>query len=303
MDLRIGTRGSDLALTQARQVADRLGAAGVDGEIVTITTTGDRREIPRDPADVGKALWTREIEEALAEGDVDLAVHSLKDLPAELPTGLIVGAVLPREDAGDVLVSRGEPRSIDDLPEGARVGTGSIRRAASIRKIRPDVRVVELKGNVPTRLRRLEDGDFDVIVLAAAGLNRLGLEPPGLHPVDASVMPPALCQGIVAVEIRQEDAREHWVEALNHPVTMSATRAERALLAELEVGCGAPVGGLATVTDGAMTVYGEVLSPDGRTWVRERDRGPAEDAEAIGHRVGRALVEGEAAPLLRSLRS
>lgn len=290
-------------MTQARQVADRLGEAGVDAEIVTITTTGDRREIPRDPADVGKALWTREIEEALAEGDIDLAVHSLKDLPAELPRGLVVGAVLPREDPGDVLVSRGESRSIDDLPEGARVGTGSIRRAASIRKARPDVRVVELKGNVPTRLRRLEDGDFDAIVLAAAGLNRLGLEPPGLHRLDSSVMPPALCQGIVAVEIRQEDRREHWVEALDDPMTMTATRAERALLSELEVGCGAPVGGLATVADGELRVYGEVLSPDGRTWVRERDSGAAEDAELIGHRVGRALVEGEAAPLLRSLRS
>jgi len=284
-------------------VADRLSRAGYESAIVTITTAGDRREIPREPADIGKALWTREIEEALAQGEIDLAVHSLKDLPAALPRGLMVGAVLPREDPGDVLVSRDEPRAIEELPEGARVGTGSVRRGASLRKARPDVDVVELKGNVPTRLRRLEEGDFDAIVLAAAGLNRLVLSPGGAHPLDPSVMPPALCQGIVAIEVRQEDRTKGWIEALNDAVTMTATRAERALLAELEVGCGAPVGGLARVREGRLEVYGEVLSPDGRRWARKSVRGAEEDAAELGRAVGRALLEGEGAAILDSLRS
>lgn len=288
-------------MAQARQVAARLESEGLAAEIVEITTTGDRREVPRDPADIGKALWTREIEVALSSGEVDLAVHSLKDLPAELPTGLTIGATLPREDPSDVLVSRGEPRPVSGLPSGARVGTGSIRRAASLRRARPDVEVVELKGNVPTRLRRLEEGAFDAIVLASAGLNRLGLRPPGAFRLD-DVMPPALCQGIVAVEIRQEDLREHWVRALAHEETMTVMRAERALLRELGVGCGAPVGGLATVRDGVLRVFGEVLSPDGREFVRESVEGPAGDAEALGSRVGRMLVEGAAAGLLKSLR-
>lgn len=284
-------------------MADRLSRAGYESAIVTITTAGDRREIPREPADIGKALWTREIEEALAQGEIDLAVHSLKDLPAALPRGLMVGAVLPREDPGDVLVSRDEPRAIEELPEGARVGTGSVRRGASLRKARPDVDVVELKGNVPTRLRRLEEGDFDAIVLAAAGLNRLVLSPGGAHPLDPSVMPPALCQGIVAIEVRQEDRTKGWIEALNDAVTMTATRAERALLAELEVGCGAPVGGLARVREGRLEVYGEVLSPDGRRWARKSVRGAEEDAAELGRAVGRALLEGEGAAILDSLRS
>lgn len=302
-DLRIGTRGSDLALAQARQVAARLEAEGLAAEIVRITTTGDRREIPRDPAEVGKALWTREIEEALRAGEIDLAVHSLKDLPAELPRGLIVGAALPREDPADVLVSRSQPRSVSDLPSGATVGTGSIRRAASLRRARSDVEVLELRGNVPTRLRRLEEGAFDAIVLAAAGLSRLGLSPDGAFRLDDEVMPPALCQGIVAVEIRQEDAREHWVGALADGDTMWAMRAERALLAELEVGCGAPVGGLAAVEGDRLRVYGEVLSPDGRASVREEAEGPLGEAEALGRRVGRALVDGAGASILRSLGS
>lgn len=289
-------------MAQARQVAARLEAEGLAAEIVEITTTGDRREVPRDPADIGKALWTREIEVALSTGDVDLAVHSLKDLPAELPVGLTIGATLPREDPSDVLVSRGEARPVAGLPSGARVGTGSIRRAASLRRARPDVEVVELKGNVPTRLRRLEEGAFDAIVLASAGLNRLGLRPPGAFVLDDEVMPPALCQGIVAVEIRQEDLREHWVGGLAHAETMTVMRAERALLRELGVGCGAPVGGLATIRDGVLRVFGEALSPDGREFVRESVEGPPGDAEALGSRVGRMLVEGAAAGLLTSLR-
>lgn len=200
-------------------------------------------------------------------------------------------------------MSRGDARSIDELPEGARVGTGSIRRAAALAKARSDLDVVELKGNVPTRLRRLEEGDYDAVVLAAAGLNRLGRAPAGLHPIDPVVMPPALCQGVVAVEVRAGDSDAAWVAALNHAVTMSATRAERALLAELEVGCGSPVGGLAVVEGARVTVYGEVLSPDGSRWVREMDEGPVSKAAAVGRAVGRALLTGEGASLLQSLRS
>lgn len=283
-------------------MAARLRAAGVESEVVTITTSGDRREIPRDPADVGKALWTREIEEALASGDIDLAVHSLKDLPAALPEGLMIGAVLPREDPGDVLISRHVPRSIEALGRGAAVGTGSIRRRAYLHKARSDLKIGHLKGNVPTRLKRLDEGRFDAIVLAAAGLNRLDLRPPGLHPLDYDVMAPALCQGIVAVEIRREDRREGWVAALNDVPTMTVTRAERALLDELDVGCGAPVGGLARVDGGTLRVFGEVLSPDGSRAVREEAEGAVSDAETLGRRVGQKLIRGDAADLLENLR-
>lgn len=300
--LTIGTRGSDLALAQARQVAARLTDAGVASEIVTITTSGDRRGISRDPGDIGKALWTREIEDALSGGDVDLAVHSLKDLPADLPSGLVIGAVLPREDPSDVLVSRDAPRTPDRLPPRARVGTGSVRRAACLLRARPDLDVRPLKGNVPTRIRRLEEERFDAIVLAAAGLNRLGLRPVGLCVIGHDVMPPALCQGIVAVEVREDDAAQPWVRALSDRRTMAVTRAERALLAALDVGCGAPVGGLAVVQGGSIRLFGEVLSADGGRSARESTRGPVEEADVLGRRLGAKLLEESASALMAELR-
>ncbi len=268
---------------------------------MTITTTGDRREIPRDPRDIGKALWTREIEEALRDGEIDLAVHSLKDLPAKLPEGLEIGAVRPREDPRDVLVSAGDPVPVDGLARGARVGTGSTRRVAALLRSRPDLEVVPLKGNVPTRLKRLEEGAFDAIVLAAAGLNRLGLKPPGGVPLEPDVMTPALCQGIVAIEVREADLGAPWVAALDHEETATATRAERALLGALGVGCGAPVGGLARLGEGTVEVFGEVLSLDGASHAAERASGPTEEAAALGRAVGRRLVEDSAAELLAEL--
>jgi hydroxymethylbilane synthase len=291
-----------LALVQARAVAERLGEAGHETEVVVITTSGDAGVRATEPGQAGKALWTQEIEDALAVGTIDLAVHSLKDLPADLPSGLTLGAVLTRQDPRDVLISRDRPVAPSDLDEGARVGTSSIRRAAALRSMRPDVNVVELKGNVPTRLRRLEAGDFDAIVLAAAGLNRLGRKPTGARALEPDEMCPALCQGIVGIEVRREDEAADWVRVLNDPQTLRAARAERALLRTLGVGCGAPVGGLAVVDGDELELRGVVWSHDGSREVEVSLRDDHSDPVSLGVRVGRALLDGAAADLLVELR-
>jgi len=301
--LRIGTRGSDLALVQARAVARRLEALGRASEIIVITTTGDRRSRAPEPGEIGKALWTLEIEEALADGEIDLAVHSLKDLPADLPEGLALGATPVRQDPRDVLIAREGPVSVETLPRGSRVGTSSVRRRAGLLRANPALEVVSLKGNVPTRVRRLEAGDFDAIVLAAAGLNRLEMQPDGLFPLEPEVMTPAICQGIVGIEVRETDLEADWVRALRHDETWVAARAERAFLGTLEIGCGAPVGGLAGVSDERVELRGVVLGPGGDRYFESRISGPVDDAEEVGRAVGRELVEGDASGLVGELRS
>ncbi len=302
--LRIGTRGSDLALWQARHVAALL--ARLPGapptELVLIRTEGDRvTDVPLAQV-AGKAFFTKEIEEALLAGTVDLAVHSLKDLATAMPAGLALGAVLEREDPRDALLARGA-RSLEELPAGARVGTSSLRRRALLARWRPELALVDLRGNVPTRIERLDEGRFDAIVLAAAGVRRLGRAEriSAYLPVDR--MPPAVAQGAVAVQLRADDARAiDWVARLDHAPTHVATAAERALLAALEGGCQIPVGALAEVTGERLTLAGTVCALDGRRSVEDRISGAAAEAAALGAELARRLLAAGAGEILAAIR-
>jgi hydroxymethylbilane synthase len=308
--LRIGTRGSDLALWQAHHVAtllSRLG--GADGnlqiQIVEIRTEGDH-VLDRPLSEVpGKAFFTKEIEEALAAGHVDLAVHSLKDLPTELPDGLALAAVLEREDPRDVWLAKGGSAGAGfaALPAGGRVGTSSLRRRALLARYRPDLELVDLRGNVPTRVRRVEEGKYDAIILAAAGVKRLGLERHITQYLPLDRFLPAVAQGAVAVEIRAHDeATRDWVRRLDHPPTHLTTAAERALLAALQGGCQVPVGALATLAGEQLTLAAEVVALDGGRFVSGRKSGPATRPEELGRALAEELVAGGAAEILAQIR-
>jgi hydroxymethylbilane synthase len=308
--LRIGTRGSELAIWQARHVAGLLSALdGAPGElshltveIVEIRTEGDQ-VLDRPLSQVeGKAFFTREIEEALAAGTVDLAVHSLKDLPTALPDGLAIGAVLERGDPRDVWLSRAGA-GFAALAAGARIGTSSLRRRALVARWRPELELVDLRGNVPTRVRRLEEGRYDAIVLAAAGVERLGLERHVTEWLPLAKFLPAVAQGAIAVEIRAGDeATAAWVNRLDHEPTRFATDAERALLAALEGGCQVPVGALATVEGTELRLAAEVLSIDGRRRVAGERRGSTSRAGEIGRELAAELIENGAAAILAEAR-
>jgi hydroxymethylbilane synthase len=284
--VRIGTRGSALALAQAQTVADALGGA----ELVTVTTTGDRQ---RDAGDKGR--WVRELDDALLRGDVDLAVHSAKDVPAELHPGIALAAAPPRADPRDALCGAA---SLDALGEGARVGTSSVRRAAQLRALRDDLDVVELRGNVDTRLRRLADGDYDAIVLALAGLERLGRRDAADGTLDEFV--PAAGQGVLLITARAGDeAALDAARSLNHAQTLTCLLAERALVLELEADCATPVGAHAEVHgDGELTLRCFVGREDGAAWVRDELTGPAEAPEELGAQVARRLLAAGAAEVL-----
>ena len=266
--VRIGTRGSPLALVQAHEVRTRLMAAhGLPEqrfEIVVIRTSGDRIQ-DRPLAEAGgKGLFTKEIEEALLRGDIDLAVHSMKDMPTELPDGLTIAAIPPREDVRDAFISLQWP-SLAAMPAGARVGTSSLRRAAQVRRLRPDVEVVGFRGNVETRLAKLEQGLAGATFLACAGLRRLGRADRITLAIEPAEMLPAVAQGAVGVEIRSGDqATGRLVGALDDAPSAMAVEAERAFLARLEGSCRTPIAALAVLADGAITLYGEILTPDGR---------------------------------------
>ena len=292
--IRIGTRGSPLALAQAREVQTRLEAAHGAGrlafEVCVIKTTGDRiQDRPLSEAG-GKGLFTKEIEEALLAHEVDIAVHSMKDMPTVLPAGLALAAFLPREDVRDALIST-RARSLSDLPGGAVVATSSLRRAAQVQHLRPDIRVVPMRGNVETRLRKLAEGAADATLLAMAGLNRLGLADRAAGPVPVNEMLPAVAQGVIGVEIRAEDsATAEILVPLNHEPTALAVTAERGFLAKLEGSCRMPIAALAELADGKVEFRGMILSPDGRRCFK-------------AHRVGRpeqalSLAEDAAAELL-----
>jgi hydroxymethylbilane synthase len=265
--IRIGTRGSPLALYQAHHVRDRLaeahGLAPERFEIVVIKTSGDRIQ-DRPLAEVGgKGLFTKELEEALNARDIDLAVHSMKDMATALPDGLVIGAVLEREDARDAFVSVKYPR-LAALAQGAVVGTSSLRRAAQLRHMRPDVRVVEFRGNVETRINKLEAGIADATFLACAGLKRLGKAARITEAVPTEVMLPAVAQGAIAIEVRGDDvATNRLVAALDDRDTAAAVAAERVFLARLEGSCRTPIAGHAEVRNGALRLRGEILKPDG----------------------------------------
>ena len=291
--LRIGTRGSPLALAQASLVrarlAEALGVAAERIELKIIRTTGD---VIRDRplAEVGgKGLFTKEIEEALLAGDIDLAVHSAKDMPTELPAGLSIAAVLPREDPRDAFISR-KAATLRALPVGAIVGTASLRRQALVKRARPDLRVVNFRGNVETRLRKLEEGAVDATLLALAGLNRLGRADAATAILPLDEFLPAVGQGIVALEARDGDARTRaLVEPVNAPEDATALAAERAFLAVLDGSCRTPIAGFATLGGGRLRFRGLIARPDGSESFAAEREGAAADAAELGADAGREL--------------
>src|SRR3984893_15084712 len=265
--LRIGTRGSPLALAQARMVRSRLAAVqGVDEERITLTvirTTGDMIQDRTLAQAGGKGLFTKEIEEALAARTIDLAVHSAKDMPTVLPDGLTIAAVLPREDARDVFISR-VAKTLQELRAGAVVGTASLRRQAIVKRLRPDLQVVPIRGNVETRLRKLDDGVVDATLLALAGLKRLGLTDAVTSIFAVDEFLPAVGQGIVAIETRADDhATRTLLAAINHAETETALAAERAFLAVLDGSCRTPIAGHAVIAAGRLRFSGLIAKPDG----------------------------------------
>ncbi len=292
--LVIASRGSQLALWQAHWVESRLNDAGHQCRIEIIKTTGDKiTDVPLAKVG-GKGLFTKEIEEALLDGRADLAVHSLKDLPTELPAGLVLAAVPEREDPRDAIVGK----RLADLPAGARVGTSSLRRSAQLRRLRPDLVIESVRGNLDTRLRKLDEGQYDSIVLAAAGLKRLGWGGRIAEILDPHVMCSAVGQGALAIETRGEGAGRTACAVLDHGSTRASVTAERAVLATLGGGCQVPIGAYASVHNGLLRLLGIVAAPDGSDLVQAESEGPDSEAEALGRALGAALLGKGAARLL-----
>jgi hydroxymethylbilane synthase len=291
--LRIGSRGSQLALWQANHISALLRARGHEVEIEIIHTTGDKiTDVPLamvgTKGGLGKGIFTKEIEDALAAGRVDLAVHSLKDLPTDLPPGFEIAAITEREDPRDAFCSR-HCTNIEDLPKNARVGTSSLRRQAQLKAIRPDLDIHPLRGNVDTRLRKLEQGQYDAIILAASGLKRLGKTELVKQIIPAEIMCPAAGQGALGIEIRAGDtATRNHLEFLNDPAARAATTCERALLNRLGGGCQVPIGALAEAKKGKLHLESVVADPDGSKVLRDSRDG--NDPEQLGNEAGTALL-------------
>ena len=315
MNIIIGSRGSQLALCQADWVREKLTAAGHEVAIEIIRTSGDKLQTypPAQPlpasiaqivAEAGtKGLFIKEIEEALLAGQVDLAVHSLKDLPAILPAGLILAAVPPREDARDALISAGG-KPFEMLPEGARVGTGSPRRQAQLRRLRADLDIIPLRGNLTTRLRKLEEGDCAALVLAAAGLHRLGLRSHITAYFSFDEICPAVGQGALAIEIREDRAElARAAILLDDPPTHLAVRAERAMLRRLGGGCQVPIAAHANFEDGQLHLRGVVAALDGSRLIRASAAGLQSNPESLGAAVAEDLLERGAGEILMIGRS
>jgi hydroxymethylbilane synthase len=293
--IRIGTRGSPLALAQAHETRSRLMAAhGLHEdqfEIVVISTTGDRIT-DRPLADIGgKGLFTKEIEEALFAGSIDLAVHSMKDMPALVPEGLAFAAILPREDARDAFISS-TAKSLLDLPVGAVLGSSSVRRNAQALRLRPDLKSIQFRGNVQTRLRKLSEGVADGTFLAVAGLNRLGLSQHISAIMDMDQMLPAVAQGAIGIEINHSNKKARdVVEAIHHKASGIAIQCERAFLATLEGSCRTPIAGHAVVTGTSVAFRGQALTLDGRDRFEYAINGVAKDAVAMGIEAGERVKE------------
>ena len=293
--LRLGTRGSKLALTQAGLVRDALArsvpalAAPDAIEIVVITTTGDAiQDRPLSEAG-GKGLFVKEIEEAMLAHRIDIAVHSMKDMPTAQPAGLAIAAFLAREDARDVLIA-GDVKRIADLPQGAVVGTSALRRRAQLLHRRPDLKIVTLRGNVDTRLRKREAGEVEATLLALAGLKRLGLAHVGT-PVPEDEMLPAVGQGAICIECRADDAKTRgWLAAIDHGPTATCVKAEHAMLSVLDGSCRTPIAGHAVLTDGVIHLRGLIAKPDGSQVIATERRGGFADAEALGRDAGHELL-------------
>ncbi len=296
--LRLGTRASPLARVQAEGVRAALAARhpGLTVELVFVRTTGDRVTGPLAAAG-GKGLFVKEIEEALLDGRIDAGVHSMKDVPARLAAGLVIGAVPERADARDVLI--GGDGGLAGLPPGARIGTASPRRRAQLLAHRPDLVVVLLRGNVDTRLRKWRAGEVDALLLAAAGLARLGISEPAAQPLPVDEFLPAVGQGALALECRADDgATRALLAAVDQPAAATAVAAERAFLAAVGGDCNSAIAAHATLAGGRLTLRALVTDPDGRRRLEERDTAPAADAEALGRTVATRLLAAGAAALM-----
>src|SRR5437763_1597675 len=297
--LVIASRGSQLALWQANWVAGQLAGLGHESRIEIIKTTGDKiTDVPL--AQVGtKGLFTKEIEEALLDGRADLAVHSLKDLPTDLPDGLTLAAIPPREDPRDALVGK----KLADLAQGAKVGTSSLRRSAQLRNLRPDLRVESVRGNLDTRLRKLDEGQYDAILLAAAGLKRLGWADRIAEILPVDIMCSAVGQGALAIETRERGAGFDACTALDHAATHAEVLAERGLLGALGGGCQVPIGAHARIENGRLYLLGVVASPDGSEVIRAETEGPVADAAELGQALGAKLLNLGARRILEAVYS
>ncbi|WP_422031388.1 hydroxymethylbilane synthase [Roseovarius sp.] len=297
--LKLGTRGSPLALAQAYETRDRLAAAHDLApeafEILVIKTTGDNRALIATDTPLkelgGKGLFTREIEEALLSGEIDIAVHSMKDMPVEQPGGLVLDTYLPREDVRDAFVSPGAA-GLADLPEGAKVGTSSLRRRAQVLVRYPHLEVVQFRGNVQTRLKKLEDGVAACTFLAMAGLNRLGRADVARAAMAPEEMLPAVAQGAIGIERRSDDSRvAHMLAAIHDGVTGQRLAAERAFLSTLDGSCETPIAGLAELDGGTLRLRGEILRPDGSECLSDDATAPIEDGPELGAEMARKLLE------------
>src|SRR5271166_3049371 len=296
--LTIGSRGSKLALWQAHWIKARLESLGHQCHLQIIQTTGDKITDVALSKVGTKGLFTKEIEEALLDGRIDLAVHSLKDMPTELPPGLTLAAIPEREDPRDAVVGK----KLFELPQGAKVGTSSLRRAAQMRVIRPDMRIENIRGNVDTRLRKLDEGQYDAILLAAAGLRRLGWQARIAEILEVTDMCPAVGQGALAIETRADQGPGHKAcQLLDHATARICVTAERALLAKLGGGCQVPIGAHATLSEASLHLHAVVVSPDGAMVIKKAFDGLAAEAEELGRRAGDALLAEGGRQILESV--
>lgn len=301
MTIRIGTRKSQLATWQANWVAERLASLGHPCELVFITTEGDRNLAPL-AAIGGQGLFTKALQNSLREGEVDLAVHSLKDLPTDPTPGLILAASPEREEPFDAFLSAKWP-SLHALPVGAKIGTGSLRRQAQLKFRRLDLVCEDVRGNLDTRIRKMEEGEYDAILLACAGLRRLGWESRIRSIFDPSTLVPAVGQGALGLECRESDAATiAAVRKLNHAATFACVRAERALLRTMRAGCLAPLGALCTEAEGRLELTAVVLDPQGKSRIDYVATGSIDDPEALGASAAEALLAAGGAELIASVR-
>jgi hydroxymethylbilane synthase len=304
--LRVATRKSQLALWQAEHVATLLGRAhpGLTVELVPLLTQGDRIQDRSLAAIGGKGLFIKELEVAIEELRADIAVHSMKDVPAELPGGLTIAAVLKRADARDALVASAGIASLQDLPLGARLGTSSLRRQAQLCALRPDLKITALRGNVDTRLRKLDAGDMDAIVLACAGLTRLGLESRITVRLDPKTCLPAVCQGVIGIECRSDDAPTRaLLRALEDPATRLVMEAERGFAARLGGSCQSPIAAYAELAGAKLTLEGLVAEPDGSRLIRDSTSGGIENPAQLGRHLAERMLGAGAGALLERLRT
>lgn len=301
--LIIATRGSMLALWQANHIKDCIEKRhpGVKAELIKIRTTGDKiTDVPLAMVG-GKGLFVKEIEEALLDGGADLAVHSLKDVPTEFPDGLALTAITRREDPRDALISNGKKR-LAELPDGAKIGSSSLRRRCQLLKVRPDLNIVNLRGNLDTRIKKVEAGQFDAIILASAGMNRLGWENRIAERISTDILLPAIGQGALGIETRVDDAETNGLlEFLNHRDTSVAVRAERAMLKKLEGGCQVPIAAYGEVDGDNLRLRGLVGSIDGETLITDEVKGNTADAESLGVKLAETLLDRGAGEILEEV--